>query len=509
MKIIDIAMCVDNQDPQHMGRIRINRYNTQTGEVEGAFNITEAEKWSKKDLFVASPFLPTNVNFIPEIGQSVKIINYNTDKDFSNQEYIAGPFTTMSDYNGQTHLGQLEFTSYGGPVKRSQDVVDKIGNYLNKKSKGSFAKHNHYGVYGKYGSDLIFTDNGLMLRGGKFIAKDAASGVQKKSMVDRPIMSNKTSNVYLKKFPTTKKWTVGLVEETNLPTGDLKYMVEYELSDSLDTVSFYVYKLKPDPEKQYRLENAYNSSAPLIDGYYELVKNIPPFPSAYVDAKDENTTLSFTGTSIEALYRKTNDFLQKFHTNGLVNDNTYGTTYFTTTGNLHPYYFRPTKAFQESTANNTTIKQFLDGINVFNIKEHGLIYSPTKITPNANTKMVEKRYITEENEEQTFAAIKSDQVFFLSTMPTKSAGATDINFDTLDKYELTQDEYVNKIWPNTFASVRGETLLEVLQMMFDLFASHKHDILEPLEQSDDNFQTLKRKLESLEEEMLNHSIRIN
>jgi DNA-binding HxlR family transcriptional regulator len=46
-------------------------------------------------------------------------------------------------------------------------------------------------------------------------------------------------------------------------------------------------------------------------------------------------------------------------------------------------------------------------------------------------------------------------------------------------------------------------------MMFDLFASHKHDILEPLEQSDDNFQTLKRKLESLEEEMLNHSIRIN
>ena len=123
--------------------------------------------------------------------------------------------------------------------------------------------------------------------------------------------------------------------------------------------------------------------------------------------------------------------------------------------------------------------------------------------------MVEKRYITEENEEQTFAAIKSDQVFFLSTMPTKSAGATDINFDTLDKYELTQDEYVNKIWPNTFASVRGETLLEVLQMMFDLFASHKHDILEPLEQSDDNFQTLKRKLESLEEEMLNHSIRIN
>ena len=32
------------------------------------------------------------------------------------------------------------------------------------KNDGAFARHTDYGVYGKYGSDIIFTENGLMRR---------------------------------------------------------------------------------------------------------------------------------------------------------------------------------------------------------------------------------------------------------------------------------------------------------------------------------------------------------
>ena len=117
MKIIDIAICIDNNDPKGIGRIRAIRYSSYTGQLEKAF---EYNAWDDKDLFTAIPFLPTNLNFIPEKGQAVKIINYDTDKDTVNLEYIAGPFTTVHDFSGQNHSGQLENTTYGIAAKHGE-----------------------------------------------------------------------------------------------------------------------------------------------------------------------------------------------------------------------------------------------------------------------------------------------------------------------------------------------------------------------------------------------------
>ena len=72
MKIIDIAICVDNFDPKGLGRIRCVRYATWVGQQEKALDYTA---WSDDDLFTAIPFLPININFIPEKGQTVKIVN--------------------------------------------------------------------------------------------------------------------------------------------------------------------------------------------------------------------------------------------------------------------------------------------------------------------------------------------------------------------------------------------------------------------------------------------------
>ena len=154
MKIIDIGKCIDNVDPLGIGRIRVSRYNEYTGQKEGAIDY---EPWSDRDLFIANPFLPSNVNFIPEINQSVKIIQYNTDKDTVNVEYIAGPFTTMYDYNGQTFSQQIDNTTYGNANKERENIVDKNDKYIDKRTESSFAKKTDYGVYGKYGSDIIFT----------------------------------------------------------------------------------------------------------------------------------------------------------------------------------------------------------------------------------------------------------------------------------------------------------------------------------------------------------------
>ena len=529
MKIIDIAMCVDNIDPEHLGRIRVNRYSTQTGVIEGAYNIEAKDKWSSKDLFVAGPFLPVNSNFIPEIGQSVKLINYNTDKPHVNMEYIAGPFTTMYDFNGQTHLAQIEKTSYGGPVKRTSSITDKLGNFLHTKSKGSFAKHNHYGIYGKYGSDVIFTDDGLMLRGGKFLSKIGASTKDRKKMSKQPIMSNKSANIYLKKFPKTKYWDEAFVEVNTQTVSDLKFLIEYEVTNfaTVDgvfdsgTINFYIYKLKPDPQKEYKTDNSFLKSVSLKSGYYELVTNIPPHSGTDTSSTDPNISimLPLVGlTPIEASINARN-VIKKLHTDGITqNSLTYSPTdgksilnNFSYTGPIHPFFYRVTNSMVQpitDSSQNVNRYSFLDKIDVYGKKESGLIYSKTKIDAEPDSKKVIKPVLKEKEGEQTFGTVKADQIFLLSTSPTHSTG-DDIDFGKLDKYEITQEDYIMKIWPNTYSTVRGETLYEVLVSMFNLFVTHKHDILEPLEQSDPSFQALKKKIESLEQDMLNGSIRIN
>ena len=203
MKIIDIGKCIDNVDPLGIGRIRIIRYNEIRGQKEKAIDY---EPWSDRDLFLANPFLPSNLNYIPEINQSVKIINYDTDKDTVNTEYIAGPFTTMYDYNGQTFSQQVANTTYGTSVLHKPNIRNNVGKtYINKKSENTFAEERDFAIYGKNNSDVLFTENGLQLRGGKLLSKEAASPSNREILLDYPIMARKSSRIYLKKFP--KKMT--------------------------------------------------------------------------------------------------------------------------------------------------------------------------------------------------------------------------------------------------------------------------------------------------------------
>ena len=156
MKIIDIGICVDNIDPKGIGRIRCLRYNDYVAEKERSITY---DKWSDRDPFVALPFLPPNINFIPNINQAVKIITYNTNKETVNMEYIPGPFTTMYDFNNQQYTRQVENTTYGVSVTKTEDIRTSNGKYIYAESENIFAKETDYAIYGKYGSDILFTEN--------------------------------------------------------------------------------------------------------------------------------------------------------------------------------------------------------------------------------------------------------------------------------------------------------------------------------------------------------------
>jgi hypothetical protein len=519
MKLIDIAICIDNLDPKHMGRIRCVRYSSYTGEQEKAVDYSA---WDDKDLFTASPFLPTNINFIPEVGQTVKVIEYNTDKDFDNVEYIAGPFTTMHDFNSQTHSAQVENTTYGIAAKHSPDIAKADKDEL-KTNDGAFAKHTDYGIYGKYGSDVIFTENGLIMRGGKLKSKKGATQKEKEKLTTEPILADKSSSIYLKKFdkkltPITETSYVDVLDSKPL-TSFIEYNIQ-DFSGGGSNIDFYIYTIKELDkttkhhygENLYKTDNTNLDNVDILSGQ-TLLNNVN---------NDASPTFSVYVTGFTNIASTIRNVLKTIHSDLNLKSlsKEYGTQLSSLPNSemdLHPFYFRPTK---ESITRTLTDEQVANRQKIFSgvtpasgIVQSGLIFSAQRISVSAKKIQKTSSYLKNgaEGEEQSFGALKTDKLYLLSTDESapKYGNKKPIDFKKLGNYDLTQENYLEDIDPNSYALVRGEILLDVLYTMANLFASHIHLMESPLIQEDPNYIELMTKISNLENDMLNKSIRMN
>ena len=511
MKIVDIGKCIDNIDPKGMGRIRVKRYNDMGGQIENAIDY---EPWSERDLFIASPFLPTNINFIPEINQSVKIITYDTDKSTVNVEYIAGPFTTMYDYNGQTFSQQVTNTTYGNSVKIKPEIRNTSGQYINEKSENTFATERDYAIYGKSGSDVLFTENGLQLRGGKLLSKDAASQTNRQIMVDYPLMAKKSARIYLKKFPKKMTLETKVVKKKVVENKDLSYLIEYDIDNvspttgDTATISFYIYKIT-NPNGDIFKTNNFTEFSDVPNSAVKLINKF----------NDSSTpTFQITGiTSTDDVYRETRDKLYTMHENGLSNfDFLYELNELP--DDIHPFFFRPTKVFKnrvygdnDSTNNKLIIFR---NINVRRVgPTSGMIWSKQKARMESKeVESVEETIKIDPNSpEQTFGAITADKFYILSTDLGENETSSPVPFLDLNGYDLKQDDYINLIEPNTYSTVRGENLLMVLEGIIKVLYSHVHNPLMPISGQSDyqDGNSLLQMVKTLENDILNKSIRIN
>lgn len=507
MKIIDIGKCIDNVDPLGIGRIRVSRYNDYTGQKEKAIDY---EPWSDRDLFIANPFLPNNLNFIPEINQSVKIIQYNSDKDTVNVEYIAGPFTTMYDYNGQTFSQQIANTTYGTSVKRKPKIRNSTGEYINKKSENTFANERDFAIYGKNGSDVLFTENGLQLRGGKLLSKEASSQTNKATALDYPIMAKKSSRIYLKKFP--KKMTLEeVVVKSNVSDNkDLKYIIEYDVDKltGLDDTNFATIKLFVkkviSPFGEEFKTNYFTEHSTVNEAALKLI-----------NTEGDNTTPTYTITasSVNDIYREIRDKIFLIHDKGL---NELNGQY--EADEVHPFFFRPKKSFKTNTLGTQEERDnrqlILNNINVLRIgPASGLIWSKTRAKLEIKeVESIEERINIDPNSpEQTFGTVMADKIYFLSTDLGTNESNNPVSFSDLNGYDLTQQDYIKNIDPKTFSTVRGENLLALLSKMIQVIFTHRHNPLMPIAGQYDYNEgnELKELFKTIENDILNKSIRIN
>ena len=85
-----------------------------------------------------------------------------------------------------------------------------------------------------------------------------------------------------------------------------------------------------------------------------------------------------------------------------------------------------------------------------------------------------------------------------------------MNFDTLDKYEFTQEDYILNIDKNTYSMVRGDNLIVFLEALIDVFFKHQHNVVGPYVKSGfDEHENLINLLKNLRNDILNTSIKIN
>lgn len=511
MKIIDLGIVRDNLDPLGIGRIRYSAYNELTGEIERAFG--NYEEWQRKDRFVAKPLLPANINPIPEIGQSIMVIVFDTDKDTNNKFYIPGPFTSTHDLNkgGQNFQNQVTHTTFGLANDFGQELFissgENKGEYKDARTIGSIAKKEDYGIYGKYGSDVIFTNCGINLRGGKLLHKDFANDADKLALVEKPLMADRSATLHLKKFPHILEYQDQTTQSVTGATGQLKYIIEYSVdvfTGATQNINFYVYNTQ-NAGDNFKIEKTNLSNVDVIGVSGCTLLNLAN--STFKNNNDTTTpTYSITASGNIETYVSIRNAITQFHKYGL-NYLPYNDT------NMHPFYFRPTKECANrsglSTQELNNRKTIFQNVTPFQIVQNGLVFSQTSINPplSTNTKTEQILAKSNKNQEQTFATVKSDRIYFVSTDTNEFEKI--IDFKKINNYEPTQENYIRDIEPNTYALVRGEVLVDILKSMMDLFESHQHNLTDPLVKEDPNFVRLQNQINTLENDLLNNSIRIN
>jgi hypothetical protein len=253
----------------------------------------------------------------------------------------------------------------------------------------------------------------------------------------------------------------------------------------------------------------YNTSNPslrnleLIDGNYDLINT---------DGNSLTPTFSKTITGVTETYITIRNDLKTLHYKSL---NEFNAAYPNT--DLHPFYFRPTEECRIRTGLTenqiTTRNTIFNGISITQEcgPQTGLVFQKTSVKAPLIKVKTKKKVIKDltGNVEQTFSALKSDKIYFLTT-DQNNITEKPITFEKLDKYELTQDNYLQDIEPNTYAMVRGETLLSFLRSVYTVLTTHVHNINSPYAKAEYNpHKEMEELYQKLESDILNKSIRIN
>ena len=503
-QVVNYGKVISNNDPMNLGRIRVEPVSWQNEDQYSAFKPPFSARldvnnfWKTEDPFVFMPLLPLFIYQVPKVGEYVHVIYYNTELQDRNKFYIQGTFSSPNNTKFEPYDSSLAFTAKGERNTLPNDIRTNNGEYINTDQVGLYPDVNTIGLLGRYNSDILLPENGVVLRANTIL--DGSDQLN-------PTFNKKHSFVSLQKYETRNIDNGSTTYyENNKVVQPIEYLIEYNVYGGLGTLSgnysgyVNVYKIS-------EYQPVYTNS--VEKGWYEFpeISKIGPI------YKED-----YTFKSYDEVVTGINNLIQRVNSGKFLVGNTLIKDVF-------PFVFQPEKSLYDkynlNDVSNATeainAQLFISSIYLNKTDANvglGLVCKKGELGPLTELTAFDVLNITSEPNPVTYGINVSDISFWLSH-DSQIPGTNKIDFDTADfsANTISQQFIEDSILPNTSSMVRGEQLLNLIELIVRYLITHVHPYhqMGPNQVSLDGTQSQKilAELFNASETVLNKNLRIN
>lgn len=498
-KIFEPAVVLDNEDPMMLNRIRAriltyDYYSIIRSISDPPFD-EEKEKWGDRDPFVFQALLPYFFSTTPKVDELVQVMFFNKDYKFDNQYYIQSNLTSPMLVPFDYYVQAQKYTGTGKRYKDGVPIKNIDGTHREpSKTYGVFPEPGDNAIVGRGSSDIIVKGNEIIIRSGK-----VKGGLSKNKL---PVSNKNRAFVQVSQFESTitdgPKEKVIQIKENILNT---KYLIEWVITN---------------PEN---MQNVFNGSVYLYSLKYsnKIATNVINVTSDLEDLKEIRLKIDFSNLSLNETINFINNFISDCNNNNKLST---GEVLFFDEDKF-PIFYRPNPLMYDtiSSTSSDNINARANLIKVYNAIKlfpsdnggYGLIYEKNKSGVPLSIKSTEVTNKQFNATPKTYTAIGGDELYLLShqsSIPQKGK----INLENTI-YGITSEKFENEIKPKTSSSVRGEELLELINLIIRFLISHTHAYpgLPPVSVTEDGMtiEKLVEEFSNAVNKILNKNIRIN
>jgi len=530
-QIIYKGQCISSDDPMRLGRIRaiLKTENQSDREIANEnYGKKTYRDWDERDPFVFKPLLPFFINTPPKKDEYVHLFYNNISrKGDKDKFYIGGVYSspTTSDY--ERYDSAVTNFDEGSRNKPFSNLLNDEGEYFYEDVKGVYSEPGDVTLYGRGTCDIVIKDDTVLLRAGK-------NKSYKRGQIPRK--NEKRAFIQLSKF--NQRTVYGDPQKKlifNFLHQNIKKIVEYNI-------------LNPENTNDLFTGNIYIYNIAQKDGLEFTTATINSETDIPNTSKSLQTVITFTQKRMSQVTKLINDTLE-----GLIKGNISsilaneqpqspidadvleesGTNNTVTIsgpqrfdqGNTFPFYFRPQKnilnKFSGISPTTNLQEQYNLGVLFNGVKVvtldlspgYGLVYDKNK-TDSVPFKPNKQNLIPKITKQfdKSVGVMGGDELYLLSHLSQKTDGGGRIDLsNTL--YGIDENRFADEIEPKTSSLVRGEELMELINLMMRFLINHVHSYpgLSPVPQSADGVKVddLLKEMLNAQEKILNKNIRIN
>jgi hypothetical protein len=513
-QIIYKGQCIDSNDPMRLGRIRAILRTENVDDREKAnqnFGKQIYKEWDANDPFVFNPLLPFFINTPPKENEYVHLFYSNITRQGGRDKfYVSGVYSSPTTSNFEEYNSAITNLDEGTRNKQFANLLNEDNEYFYEDVKGIYAEPEDIGIYGRGTCDIIIKDDTVMLRAGK----------------NRPFNSQQVprrneERAFLQLSKFDRRTVFGAPQKKlifNFDHQNLKKLVEYNIvnpenSSNLFQGKIFIYNLAQK------------------EGISVSTSNIGVRTEIPSTSKSLQTTVEFNNKSMTQVIKLVNDTLEgmvKGNIGQNINQDTENVTISgpqkIDVGNTFPFYFRPQEDLYKkaSGVSPTTdmqtvynLGQLFNGISITTVevgKGYGLVFDKNK-TDQVPFKPTKQNLIPKKVQDfdKSVGVMGGDELYLLSHKSQKlDVGKIDLK-NTL--YGIDENRFADEIEPKTSSLVRGEELIDLLDLIVRFMVNHVHPYhgMSPVPTSVDGVtvDTLLKELLDAKDKILNKNIRIN